>query len=92
MKSLNNPNQYIFQDMIRKARLDAGLTQAKLAKKLNKPQSYVAKYEIGERRLDVIELLDVIDAIGGNAAIFIAAFNAERNSDNKLKNNEPLNS
>lgn len=78
MKSLNNPNQYIFQDMIRKARLDAGLTQAKLAQKLDKPQSYVAKYETGERRLDIIELLDVIDAIGGDAAKFIVAFNSAK--------------
>lgn len=78
MKSLNNPKQIIFQDMIREARLNAGLTQAKLAQKLGKPQSYIAKYETGERRLDVIELLDILDAIGGDAAKFIAAFNSAK--------------
>ncbi|WP_254907104.1 helix-turn-helix domain-containing protein [Acetobacter tropicalis] len=35
-----------------------------LAERLGKPQSYVAKYETGERRIDVIEFLDVAAAIG----------------------------
>lgn len=38
-------------------RLDAGLTQADLAERLNKPQSFVAKVETHERRLDLIELV-----------------------------------
>lgn len=83
MKSLNNPKQIIFQDMIREARLNAGLTQAKLAQKLGKPQSYIAKYETGERRLDVIELLDILDAIGGDASKFITAFNSAKISESE---------
>jgi transcriptional regulator with XRE-family HTH domain len=35
-----------------------------LAKKLKKPQSYVSKYERGERRLDVVEFLDIAKALG----------------------------
>ncbi len=72
MKSVNNPNQLIFQNMIREARLNAGLTQAKLSDKLGKPQSYVAKYETGERRLDVIELLNILAVIGQNPTEFIS--------------------
>ncbi|HBZ2047595.1 TPA: helix-turn-helix transcriptional regulator, partial [Klebsiella pneumoniae] len=37
------------------ARIDRGITQSQLAKSLGKPQSFVAKVENGERRLDVIE-------------------------------------
>ena len=50
------------------ARLTAELTQADVAKRLGKPQSFIAKYEGGERRLDVIEFLDLAKAIGFDAA------------------------
>ena len=46
------------------ARKTARLTQAELAAKLSRPQSFVSKYERGERRLDLIELLEVCDALG----------------------------
>jgi len=47
-----------------KARKQARLTQTVVAARLNRPQSFVAKYESGERRLDVIEFLEVARAIG----------------------------
>ena len=49
-----------------KARKQVKLTQRELAKRLGKPQSFVAKYEGGERRLDVIEFVNVLRAIGGD--------------------------
>lgn len=42
----------------------AGLTQQEVADRLGRPQSFVAKYETLQRRLDVVELADVIAAIG----------------------------
>ncbi|TIT39466.1 MAG: helix-turn-helix transcriptional regulator [Mesorhizobium sp.] len=45
------------------ARSVKGLTQAQVAEKLGRPQSFVAKYEGGERRLDIIEFLDVTAAL-----------------------------
>jgi transcriptional regulator with XRE-family HTH domain len=41
-------------------RAEAGLSQAELAVRLNKPPSFVAKFELGERRLDVVELLVIL--------------------------------
>lgn len=50
------------------ARKKAGLTQQEVATRLKRPQSFVAKYEGGERRLDVIEFLAVARAIGADPA------------------------
>lgn len=55
-------NQY-FIDLMVQARQDTGVTQAELAKLLEKPQSFVSKYEKGERRLDVIEFVTVCKAL-----------------------------
>ncbi|GAJ29661.1 transcriptional regulator [Acidomonas methanolica NBRC 104435] len=58
-------------DLLIAARHAKGLTQATLAARLGKPQSYVAKYENGERRLDVIEFLDITDAIGVDGRVLL---------------------
>ncbi|MFA1706050.1 helix-turn-helix domain-containing protein [Mycobacterium intracellulare] len=50
--------------LLRQLRREAGLTQVDVAKRLDVPQSFVSKYEAGERRLDVIELRHVAEAIG----------------------------
>jgi len=55
------------------ARGKAGLTQEKLAKRLGKPQSFVAKYEGGERRLDVLEFLWIARAIGADPTRILRA-------------------
>jgi transcriptional regulator with XRE-family HTH domain len=48
------------------------LTQEALAKRLGQPQSFVSKFERGERRLDVIEFLDVTHALNIGPACVIA--------------------
>ena len=48
----------LFLEKLRGARRDAGLTQVQVARKLGRPQSFVSKCESGERRVDVVELLD----------------------------------
>ena len=46
------------------ARMDAGMTQVELSSRLGRTQSYVSKVEAGERRIDVMELLDLAEALG----------------------------
>jgi transcriptional regulator with XRE-family HTH domain len=50
--------------LLTQARKKSGLTQFELARKLRRPQSFVSKYELGERRLDVVEFLEVTEALG----------------------------
>jgi ribosome-binding protein aMBF1 (putative translation factor) len=60
-----------FRELIVDARRRADLTQAQVALKIGRPQSFVSKYERGERRLDVIEFLAIARAIGIEAIPFI---------------------
>lgn len=59
--------------LLREARLEKGLKQADLAAKLGVPQSYISKYESGERRLDVIEFIDLCEALGIDPAIIFSS-------------------
>lgn len=55
-KSIHSKEYKVVLERMRKARLEAGLTQVQVAKKLGHHQSYVSKIESGERRVDVVEL------------------------------------
>lgn len=50
--------------LLRQIRVKAGLNQAEVAERLDRPQSFVSKYEAGQRRLDLIEVRDICLAIG----------------------------
>ncbi|MFG6592138.1 helix-turn-helix domain-containing protein [Sulfitobacter sp. 1A12157] len=54
----------LFRRNLVEVRKAAALSQAGLAKMLGKPPSYVAKYELGERRLDVVEMCVILKCIG----------------------------
>ncbi len=55
-------------------RKNAGLRQTELAARLGCPQSFVSKYESGQRRLDLIELEAICKALGVTLAEFVAWF------------------
>jgi transcriptional regulator with XRE-family HTH domain len=59
---------------LRQIRLDAQLTQADLALRLKKPQSFVSKYENGERRLDIVELYEICLALNTSLSGFNVVF------------------
>ena len=60
--------------LLRQLRLDAGLRQEDLAKKLRRPQSFVSKYEIGQRRLDLVELREICRALDIPLVEFVKKF------------------
>ncbi len=57
--------------LLRQMRQDAGLRQADLARKIGQPQSFVSKYESGERRLDILELRAICTAAGVSLSDFV---------------------
>ena len=63
VKSVFTRRHKRFRRLLVEARRASGLTQVALAAKLGRPQSFVSKFEQGERRLDVIEFLDVARAL-----------------------------
>ncbi len=71
-KAIHSDLHQVYLALLKEARRRAGLTQAEVAIRLKRPQSFVAKYEGGERRLDVIEFLRVAQAIEADAVEMIA--------------------
>ena len=67
----NFPQKKRFLSLVRQMRLDAGLRQADLAEKLRQPQSFVSRYESGERRLDVLELRQICAVLGVSLGEFV---------------------
>lgn len=63
VNSVHTPKYRIFLKTLIEARKLKKLSQAELAEKLGRVQTYVSKYERGERRLDVVEFIDVAFAL-----------------------------
>ncbi len=70
-KSIFTPEQIRLQELLRQIRLGAGLRQQDLATKLEQPQSFVSKYEAGERRLDLLEIRAICAAVGISLREFV---------------------
>lgn len=76
---VGTPEQRRLRALLRQIRVEAGLRQSDLAERLRQSQSFVSKYESGERRLDLLELRDICAALGIPLAEFVRRF--DRSSD-----------
>jgi len=63
-KSLRTEGHIALMQALVAARRDSGLTQQDLAKRLGRSQSFVAKIELGERRVEVVELVEIAKILG----------------------------
>jgi transcriptional regulator with XRE-family HTH domain len=63
-----------FLRLLRRVRIEAKLTQAQLAKIIGVTQARISKYEQGERRIDMLELKTICDAIKLPLAEFARRF------------------
>lgn len=63
-RTLGSPRHQVLRDFIVEKREEAGLTQHEVSARLKRPQSFIASIETAQRRVDVVELLDLSNAIG----------------------------
>jgi DNA-binding XRE family transcriptional regulator len=73
-KSLRSTESEKLAALLRSVRSESGLTQAQVAERLEVPQSFVSKYESGERRLDLVELRQICKALGISLGDFVRRF------------------
>lgn len=71
---IHDPKYQVFRQMLLDARKEKGLQQVEVAERLGKTQSFVSKYERGERRLDFCEFIEVVAALGIDPVRFIAQY------------------
>lgn len=75
--SLHDPRYAKLIDRLVAAREAEGLTQRDLAARLKRPQSYVSKVETMQRRIDLLELIDLLTVLQIDPSSFVADFASE---------------
>jgi len=73
-RSVHSAEYIALREVLIEARKRVGLTQAEVARRLERPQSFVAKYEAGERKLDVVEFVTLARALEREPAELFGAF------------------
>lgn len=69
--SLHSTHYQIFRSLLVAAREKSGLTQVQIAERLGKPQSFISKYERGERRLDFTEFIELTEVLEIDVTEFV---------------------
>ena len=72
--SRRNRKKQQLQELLRELREGAELRQIDIAKRLGRPQSFVSKYESGEKNLDFLEVKEVCEALGIPLVEFVRRF------------------
>jgi len=70
-KSIQTKEYAYFVAQLRKARMEAGLTQVEAAKRIGRPQSHISNIESGQQRVDVIELQRFAKLYGKRLGYFL---------------------
>lgn len=73
-KTIYRTEYGVLIDLLRERRELAGLTQAECSKAIGRPQSYMSDVERGDRRLDVVQLKDLVEAMGVDWMGFLVEF------------------
>ena len=71
MTKIGTQDHQVFRALLKEIRTRAGVRQVDIAERMGVPQSRISKYELGERRLDVLELRDICAALGVSLTDFV---------------------
>ena len=71
-KTIFSGANQVVVETLRKARLDAGMTQRQLADRVSRDQSWISLIEGSQRRLDVVEFVEIARALGVEPDILLA--------------------
>ena len=81
VRNLRTPGHLALMQVLIETRKTKNITQQELADRINRPQSFVAKVETGERRLDVVELAEWVIAVETDYQVIMDhVLNAVRNT------------
>ncbi|MEK7810516.1 MAG: helix-turn-helix transcriptional regulator [Pseudomonadota bacterium] len=86
---MHTADYQLFRSMLIEARVASGLTQMQIAESLSKPQSYISKYERGERRLDFPEFVELAEILGIDIVTFVKDYQTARASSKVQKIRKP---
>ena len=76
--STHNENYQCLLSLLRRTRLRAGITQEQLGDRLGNSQTFVSKCERGERRIDVVEFVEICDAFGADPVDMMRTYLSKR--------------
>ncbi len=79
MKTIHSEAYKLLVDWLSSKRQLQGMTQQQLSEKLRRPQSFVSKFEGGERRLDFIETIEICTALNADPHEIVALIHKEKN-------------
>jgi transcriptional regulator with XRE-family HTH domain len=84
--STHHHDYQLFISSLKEARVRANVTQQELADRINNTQTFVSKVERGERRLDLVETIEICEALAISPSAFITRYLEERKA---LKQSKP---
>lgn len=70
-RTIRTKEYAVFIERMKKARLESGLRQIDVAKKMKRPQSYISRVESGEYRLDILEVKRFAQLYGKSIEYFV---------------------